>query len=221
MIAMPAALWFAAGLCTLCAAVILRWSWVERAARWVRTPTRHWSAVATLLLGAAACMISAQRMSVMPATATSSAASPHAVAESPSANTLVEAVAADLLKVAPVPQSGAAHVSGEVTLGGALDSKVSAGMTLFVVARSLSSPGAPVAVLRTRTGAWPISFRLDDSLAMLPDRKLSMAGQITVEARISQSGTAARAPGDFASQPATVDSRSDQAVHLVIDHILR
>jgi cytochrome c-type biogenesis protein CcmH len=112
-------------------------------------------------------------------------------------------------------------LSGEVTLVGPLSSKVPAGMTLFIVARSLSSPGAPVAVLRTRTGAWPISFRLDDSLAMLPDRKLSTAGRITVEARISQSGTAASEPGDFASQSAAVDIPSDQAVHLVIDHILR
>jgi cytochrome c-type biogenesis protein CcmH/NrfG len=115
---------------------------------------------------------------------------------------------------------GAAQLSGEVILAGALVSKVPAGSTLFIVARSLSSPGAPVAVERVQTGAWPVSFHLDDSLAMLPDRKLSTAGVVTIEARVSQSGAAASAPGDFASRAVTVDARSGQSVHLVIDHVV-
>jgi cytochrome c-type biogenesis protein CcmH len=117
--------------------------------------------------------------------------------------------------------AGLTQVSGQVTLDGTLGSKVPAGLTLFIVARSLSSPGAPVAVVRTRTGTWPVSFHLDDSLAMLPGRKLSAAGTIAVEARISQSGTASSAPGDFASRAVTVDARSEQALHLVIDHVVR
>jgi len=128
--------------------------------------------------------------------------------------------AAAAVAALPAPQ-GSVQLNGEVGLAGALGTQVRAGLTLFIVARALNSPGAPVAVVRTQTGAWPLPFRLDDSLAMVPDRKLSTAGPVTVEARISQSGAAAGAPGDFASRAVTVDTRSAQPVQLMIDHILR
>ncbi|HEY4972710.1 MAG TPA: hypothetical protein VII41_03820, partial [Steroidobacteraceae bacterium] len=56
-----------------------------------------------------------------------------------------------------------AQVSGEVALADALRSQVPSGLTLFIVAKSLDSPGPPVAVVRTQTGQWPMRFLLDDS----------------------------------------------------------
>ena len=112
------------------------------------------------------------------------------------------------------------QVSGEVTLAESLQQKVPAGLTLFIVAKSINSPGAPVAVVRAQTGQWPLKFMLDDSLAMLPERKLSTAGRVTVEARVSRSGAAASQAGDLQSAPTTVDPRSGQSMHLVIDHII-
>jgi hypothetical protein len=61
---------------------------------------------------------------------------------------------------------------------------------------------------------------LDDSLAMLPERKLSTAGAVRIEARISQGGTAAIQAGDLQSTPAIVDPRSGKPVRLVIDHVI-
>jgi cytochrome c-type biogenesis protein CcmH/NrfG len=111
------------------------------------------------------------------------------------------------------------QVVGEVTLAASLKMRVATGLTLFIVAKSIHSPGAPVAVVRTITGQWPVKFRLDDSLAMLPDRKLSTAGAVMIEARVSQRGTAASQAGDFQSTPAIVDPHSGKAVRLIIDHI--
>jgi len=127
-----------------------------------------------------------------------------------------------VIAIGAAPQAGAAPVQviGEVTLAESLKSKVPAGLTLFIVAKSINSPGAPVAVVRTQTGQWPLKFRLDDSLSMLPERKLSTAGPITVEARVSQGGTAASQAGDLQSAPASVDPRSGKSVHLVIDHVI-
>ncbi|MGC2460478.1 MAG: hypothetical protein WA446_05780, partial [Steroidobacteraceae bacterium] len=127
-----------------------------------------------------------------------------------------------VIAVGAAPQVGAAPVQviGEVTLAESLKSKVPAGLTLFIVAKSINSPGAPVAVVRTQTGQWPLKFRLDDSLAMLPERKLSTAGPVTVEARVSHGGTAASQAGDLQSAPASVDPRSGKSVHLVIDHVI-
>jgi len=88
------------------------------------------------------------------------------------------------------------------------------------VAKSINAPGVPVAVVRTQTGQWPLKFRLDDSLAMLPGKNLSTAGPVTVEARVSQGGITASQAGDLQSAPVSVDPRSGKSVHLIIDHII-
>lgn len=87
---------------------------------------------------------------------------------------------------APVPAGRA--VSGEVTLAAALKGRAVPGETLFIVAKSVDSPGIPVAVIRASVGNWPLKFTLDDSQSMMPGRNLSTAGRVTVEARISQKG---------------------------------
>jgi cytochrome c-type biogenesis protein CcmH len=121
---------------------------------------------------------------------------------------------------APPDSSSAVQIIGEVTLAEPLRMRVATGLTLFIVAKSINSPGAPVAVVRTITGQWPLKFMLDDSLAMLPDRKLSTAGSVVIEARVSQRGAAASQAGDFQSAPAIVDPHSGKPVRLIIDHII-
>lgn len=116
--------------------------------------------------------------------------------------------------------SSAVQITGEVTLAEPLRMRVATGLTLYIVAKSINSPGAPVAVVRTTTGQWPLKFMLDDSLAMLPDRKLSTAGAVMIEARVSQRGAAASQAGDYQSTPAIVDPRSGKPVRLIIDHII-
>ncbi len=63
-------------------------------------------------------------------------------------------------------------------------------------------------------------FTLDDSLAMLPARKLSTAGIVAVQARISRSGAAAGQAGDWQSAPVTVDPRTSKTIRLIIDRII-
>ncbi len=68
---------------------------------------------------------------------------------------------------AAVPAGAAAagsSISGEVILADALSAKATAGETLFIVAKSVDSPGVPVAVFRAQVGTWPVKFMLDDSL---------------------------------------------------------
>jgi len=125
----------------------------------------------------------------------------------------------------PQPAGGAApdsaQLDGTVELADALQSQVPAGLTLFVVAKALDAPGPPVAVLRTTTSHWPVRFSLDDASAMVPDRKLSTLGSVTVQARVSRSGLATPQSGDFQSALATVQPRQRKSVRLVIDHVIR
>ena len=112
-------------------------------------------------------------------------------------------------------------VQGEVVVTDDLHSRIPAGLTLFIVAKSVNSPGPPVAIWRTSTtGRWPIAFQLDDSQAMLPTRKLSTAGMVTIEARTSRTGQAMPAAGDFQGVSAQLDPSSGKRVRVVIQKVI-
>ena len=99
---------------------------------------------------------------------------------------------------------GAGALSGRIQIDAALAGKLRPDDTLFVVARSLDAQGQPsgppLAVLRARGADLPLSFTLDDRLAMGPMAKLSSVApgtQVKVVARISRSGEAATRSGDL------------------------
>jgi cytochrome c-type biogenesis protein CcmH len=82
---------------------------------------------------------------------------------------------------------------------------------LFVVARALDASGqpsgAPLAVIRTEAGAWPLAFSLDDAQAMSPASRLSAqppGTRIAVIARLSRTGEAALRTGDLLGSSAPV-----------------
>jgi cytochrome c-type biogenesis protein CcmH len=112
-------------------------------------------------------------------------------------------------------------VRGDVALGAAMKARVKSGQTLYIVAKSVNSPGMPVAVRRLQTGTWPVTFELSDSDAMVPERKLSSVGPVTIEARISQTGQAASAPGDLLGTTGALDPAKAGALHLIIDREVR
>ncbi len=103
---------------------------------------------------------------------------------------------------APVAAASAAEVSGTVSIDSRLADRVQRDATLFIYAKAADSPGPPLAVLRTTAAAWPVSFHLDDSMAMIPSRRLSQFDKVVVEARISRSGQATPSSGDlFVTSP--------------------
>jgi cytochrome c-type biogenesis protein CcmH/NrfG len=123
-------------------------------------------------------------------------------------------VSADLVPV--VSQAGAAQVAGIVQLDPQLLSKVSAGMTLFIFAKPVGGAGPPLAVMRTAVGQWPVRFTLDDSMAMLPERRLSAFDKVIVEARISRSGNAIAQAGDWVAVSEAVRPATHPSVALTI-----
>ena len=111
-------------------------------------------------------------------------------------------------------------VSGEVSLAAALSSKATVGATLFIIAKSVDSPGAPVAVYRGSVAAWPVKFNLDDSQSMLPGRNLSSARRVTIEARISQSGQPLPAAGDLQGSTGVINPADHQSLKILIDRVI-
>ena len=117
--------------------------------------------------------------------------------------------------------AGGASISGEVSIADALRALATVQSTLFIIARSVDSPGMPVAVLRTTASIWPVKFTLDDSRAMMPGRDLSHAGRVTVEARISKSGQATPSSGDLQGSSEPVDPDAHAPLKIRIDREIK
>jgi cytochrome c-type biogenesis protein CcmH len=105
-------------------------------------------------------------------------------------------VAAAAAPKAPAAAPGTS-VSGTVTLAPALAAKAQPDDTLFVFARAAEGPRMPLAILRKQVKDLPLTFTLDDSMAMTPTANLSSAPRVIVGARISARGQATPQPGDL------------------------
>jgi cytochrome c-type biogenesis protein CcmH len=138
-------------------------------------------------------------------------------ADSPDGRIIDANIAEDtqLAGTAAAPQS--AGVSGTVSIDSRLASRVQRDATLFIYAKAADSPGPPLAVLRTTAASWPVPFRLDDSMAMMPSRRLSQFDKVVVEARISRSGQATPGSGDLYVTSPAVNPGTGPRLALVID----
>jgi len=115
------------------------------------------------------------------------------------------------------PSSAVIEVTGTVSIDSRLASRVERDATLFIYAKAVDSPGPPLAVVRTSAGAWPVSFRLDDSMAMIPSRRLSQFDKVVVEARVSRTGQATPAAGDLYVTSAVVKPAPGKKIALIIN----
>lgn len=112
----------------------------------------------------------------------------------------------------PAPPSqavGAAMVAGTVTLAPELVGKVPKAATLFVFARNTDGSRIPLAMAKVSQATLPYVFKLDDSMSMAPNVRLSSAKSVVIGARLSVSGDALPKPGDFEgfSAPVAVGAR--------------
>ena len=88
---------------------------------------------------------------------------------------------------------------------------------VFVYVQAVNGPPMPLAVVQRPVSELPLELTLDDSLAMLPELKLSSFSQVQVSARISTSGNATAQSGDFQAEAVQVETSADQSVKLRID----
>ncbi len=100
--------------------------------------------------------------------------------------------------------AGKASVSGTVTLSAALAKQAKPDDTVFVFARAAEGSRMPLAILRKQVKDLPLTFALDDSMAMSPATALSTASKVIVGARVSKSGNAMPQSGDLSGQSAPV-----------------
>jgi cytochrome c-type biogenesis protein CcmH len=143
------------------------------------------------------------------------AAGSGAAPASPVVSTAPATVAAP---AAPAKAAGPASISGRVSLSPALAARVAPGDTLFVFARAAEGPRMPLAIVKRTAADLPLSFTLDDSMAMAPDFKLSSFANVVVGARLSKSSNATPQSGDLEGQSAALAGRSS-GIEIVIDSV--
>jgi cytochrome c-type biogenesis protein CcmH len=133
------------------------------------------------------------------------------------AASIAEARSKGGLPLATAPAISNQGVSGQVSISPELQAKVKAGDVLMVIARK---PGErmPVAVLKTAVTAFPISFTLNDSLAMSPNALISQLPEVSVEVRISKTGMAMPESGDLISAPQNMKVGTTNA-RLIINQV--
>ncbi|MEO6031832.1 MAG: c-type cytochrome biogenesis protein CcmI [Burkholderiaceae bacterium] len=143
-------------------------------------------------------------------------------AQRPSAPAALAKTAAGEAGDAADARVAAAHgpvIRGTVTIAGALAAKVAPTDTLFVFARAINGPPMPLAAVRTRAGAWPVSFTLDDSSAMAQGIALSQFAHVNIVARVSRLGNATSQPGDIEGTIENVALGSSD-VRVVMDRVV-
>ncbi len=113
---------------------------------------------------------------------------------------------------------GMASISGRVSLSPALAARVAPGDTVFIFARAAEGPRMPLAILKRTAADLPVSFTLDDSMAMAPQFKLSSFPSVVVGARVSKSGNATPQSGDLEGLSAPLSS-AGAGLELVIDSV--
>lgn len=107
-------------------------------------------------------------------------------------------------------------INGMVSLSPQMSAQVKPEDTVFVFARAKEGPRMPLAVARLKVSELPAPFHLDDSMAMVPDMKISDFENLVVGARVSRNNSASRASGDLEgfSEPVGPGSTS---VRVLID----
>ena len=113
-----------------------------------------------------------------------------------------------------------AGISGTVRISPALASKLDPSATIFIFARATQGPPMPLAIVRTTARDLPYTYHLDDSTALIPDHKLSQAGEVVLVARVSKSGDAKSQAGDLQGI-STVVKPDGRIVDIEIDQVVQ
>lgn len=139
-------------------------------------------------------------------------------ADSEDAQMLIDSIA-EAKRHMEAKANPAKSVAGKIELAPSLMTRTSPGDTVFIFARPTDGTRFPLAVTKVRVADLPFDFVLDDSLAMVSDKRISGQVQVIVEARISRSGDVNAKDGDLQSKSISTPV-GERKLHLVVDQII-
>lgn len=101
--------------------------------------------------------------------------------------------------------SPVAHsISGTVSVSEALRAKIDPADTVFIFAQAPQGSKMPLASVKIQAKQLPYRFTLDDSMAMVPNNKLSNHPELIITARVSKSGQPMSQTGDLQGKTSSV-----------------
>ena len=112
-----------------------------------------------------------------------------------------------------------AGVEVNVSLSPELASQASPDTLVFIYAKAMSGPPMPLAAARKQVRDLPLTVRLDDSMAMMPQMKISGFDQVLVGARVSLSGSPSAQSGDLEGEVGAISPGQAEAVRVVINKV--
>jgi cytochrome c-type biogenesis protein CcmH len=123
------------------------------------------------------------------------------------------------VEAAAASEGTAAQVTLAVSLSEEFLAQVSPEDSVFLYAKAQVGPPMPLAAQRLQVKNLPITVVLNDSMAMMPQFKLSAFSSLIVGARVSKSGNAISQDGDLIVEAENI-SHGDN-VTLVINRVLK
>lgn len=113
---------------------------------------------------------------------------------------------------APAKPTAQTGIRLRVELSPALKNKVLPGDSVFIFARAVDGPPAPLAVKRVTVADLPMEVTLGDADAMMPQLKLSNFAQVQLSARVSRAGQPTTGEWVGRSQPLASSETAVQAL---------
>lgn len=119
------------------------------------------------------------------------------------------------------PNASAASIDVDIAMAPELGDRITGSETVFVFARAVNGPPAPLAVKRFSAAELPTRVTLTDNDAMAAGLSLSTFPSVNVSARVSRSGNAIAAPGDLQGSTGALTVSQTAQVEIVIDQVVQ
>ena len=121
----------------------------------------------------------------------------------------------------PTTDSNQVMLSVSVNIDATLLDDVSPSDTLFVFAKAAKGPPMPLAVSKHTASELPLSVKLDDSMAMMAELKLSSFDQVIISARVSKSDQPISQAGDLQGESTIINPNQINDISITIDQIVK
>lgn len=105
-----------------------------------------------------------------------------------------------------------ASLTVSVTLSESIANQLPDNATLFIFAKAYNGPPMPLAVNKLKQFEFPITVTLDDSMAMMPNLKLSNFEQVEITARVSQDDAVTVQTGDLEGKSEIIELQNAPSV---------
>jgi cytochrome c-type biogenesis protein CcmH len=115
------------------------------------------------------------------------------------------------------PAAAGVNIPVTISIADDLAASVPANSVLFVFIHNSGTRGMPLAVKRLAPKGFPLTLQFTDADKLQPGGSLADFDKLDISARISMSGIANTASGDYQATMATVDTKAITAIALNLD----